>query len=229
MTAELPGLKKEDVDVQITRDGVEIKAATGWKQDERAKNYVRKERGSRSVYRMIRLPEEVKTDVAEASLKNGILEVVLPKKAPKAKKKLTVKWENHAPSTFQQVQCYKMIRLKRVYEAPSWDDGYRILVDKLWPRGLSKDKALVDLWLKEVAPSTNLRKWFFHDPEKWEKFKKKYLAELRSKEDILDKIRQAERERGTVTLVYAAKDEKLNDAVVLLSALRNVKGNVGRG
>ena len=91
LTAELPGFKKEDVDVQITRDGVEVKAATDWKQDERARNYVRKERGSRSVYRMIRLPEEVKTDVAEASLKDGILEVVLPKKAPKAKRKLAVK------------------------------------------------------------------------------------------------------------------------------------------
>lgn len=91
LTAELPGFKKEDIDLEITRDGVEIKAATRWKQDDTRKSYVHKERGSRSVYRMIRLPEEVKTDMAEANLKDGVLEVTLPKKAPKPKKKLTVK------------------------------------------------------------------------------------------------------------------------------------------
>ena len=89
LTAELPGFKKEDIDLEITRDGVEIKAATGWKQDVERKSYVHKERGSRSVYRSIRLPEEVKTELAEATLKDGVLEVVLPKKAPKPKKKLT--------------------------------------------------------------------------------------------------------------------------------------------
>ena len=91
LTAEVPGFKKEDIDLEITRDGVEIKAATGWKQDVERKSYVHKERGSRSVYRSIRLPEEVKTELAEATLKDGVLEVVLPKKAPKPKKKLTVK------------------------------------------------------------------------------------------------------------------------------------------
>lgn len=91
LTAELPGFKKENIDLQITRDSVEINAATGWKQDDKTSSYVRKERGSRSVYRMIRLPEEVKTDAAEASLKDGVLEVALPKKILKQKKKLAVR------------------------------------------------------------------------------------------------------------------------------------------
>lgn len=91
LTAELPGFKKEDIDLEVTRDGVEIKAARSWKQDVEKKSYLHKERGSRSFYRSIRLPEEVKTDKAEATLKDGVLEVVLPKKAPKPKKKLTVK------------------------------------------------------------------------------------------------------------------------------------------
>lgn len=91
LTAELPGFRKEDIDLEITRDGVEIKAARGWKQDVERKNYVHRERGSRSFYRSIRLSEEVKTDKAEATLKDGVLEVVLPKKTPKPKKKLTVK------------------------------------------------------------------------------------------------------------------------------------------
>jgi HSP20 family protein len=91
LTAELPGFKKEDIDLEITRDGVEIKAERSWKKDVEKKNYVHKERGNRSFYRSVRLPEEVKTDKSEATLKDGELEVVLPKKAPKPKKKLTVK------------------------------------------------------------------------------------------------------------------------------------------
>jgi HSP20 family protein len=91
LTAELPGFKKEDVDVQISEDSVEIKAACKWKRDDSTKSYVHRERGSRSFYRIIRLPEEVKADATEANLKDGVLEVILPKKAPKAKKKVTVK------------------------------------------------------------------------------------------------------------------------------------------
>ena len=113
-----------------------------------------------------------------------------------------------------------MIKTERIYNAPTGDD-FRILVDRLWPRGLRKDELKVDLWLKEIAPSADLRKWFSHDPEKWSVFKKKYKSELSRKEDIFNRIWEIEREKGTVTLVFGAKDEKMNDAVVLLSALMN--------
>ena len=116
-----------------------------------------------------------------------------------------------------------MIRIKRVYEAPSVEDGYRILVDRLWPRRLSREKAKVDLWLKEIAPSDTLRKKFRHDPAKWEEFKEKYMEELRSKEDLLRKIKQIEEERGMVTLLYAAKDELHNNAVVLSIVLKDYR------
>lgn len=90
----------------------------------------------------------------------------------------------------------------------------RILIDRLWPRGISKEKAGIDLWLKEVAPSTELRKWFGHDPEKWSEFRKRYTAELRANQEPIDKIREFA-DRGPVTLIYAAHDEEHNDAVVL--------------
>ena len=106
------------------------------------------------------------------------------------------------------------IRLKRAYEAPSDDDGTRILVERLWPRGVSKDKAAIDLWLKEVAPSTPLRKWYGHDPDKWEEFRKRYRAQLDEKDEVLDDLRRRLRERP-VTFVFAAKDEEHNSAVVL--------------
>jgi uncharacterized protein YeaO (DUF488 family) len=83
-----------------------------------------------------------------------------------------------------------MIRIKRIYEQTAEEDGFRILVDRLWPRGLSKKKAKVDLWLKEIAPSSELRKWFSHDPDKWEEFKKKYEQELLTKQPLLKEIRQ---------------------------------------
>ncbi|HHX36207.1 MAG TPA: DUF488 domain-containing protein [Gammaproteobacteria bacterium] len=106
------------------------------------------------------------------------------------------------------------ITIKRVYEAPSREDGRRILVDRLWPRGLTKEKANVDLWLKEIAPSTELRKWFDHDPSKWNEFKKRYLQELKANNDAVQILRE-ELKKGKVTLVYAAKDEEHNDAVVI--------------
>ncbi|MDI6847731.1 MAG: DUF488 family protein [Candidatus Bathyarchaeia archaeon] len=96
-----------------------------------------------------------------------------------------------------------MIKIKRVYDAPSKEDGYRILVDRLWPRGLSKEKAKVDLWLKEIAPSNELRKKFCHNSAKREEFKEKYAEELKSKGDLLRKIKQIEEEKGTATLLYA--------------------------
>jgi uncharacterized protein YeaO (DUF488 family) len=107
-----------------------------------------------------------------------------------------------------------MISLKRVYEKPSRDDGLRILVDRLWPRGLTKKRAAVDLWLKEVAPSPELRKWFGHDPARWQEFKKRYWAELRDKKAAVNLLRQKSRE-GTITLVYAARNEEHNGALAL--------------
>lgn len=106
------------------------------------------------------------------------------------------------------------IRIKRVYEQPDEQDGRRILVDRLWPRGLTKEKAKVDLWLKDIAPSTALRKWFGHDPEKWEAFKERYLAELKNNGEQVRILKQ-ELDKGVVTLVYAAKDEKHNEAIVI--------------
>jgi len=106
------------------------------------------------------------------------------------------------------------IRIKRVYEQPDQHDGRRILVDRLWPRGLTKEKASVDLWLKDIAPSTELRKWFGHDPGKWAEFKGRYLAELKGNSEQIRLLKQ-ELDKGIVTLVYGAKDEEHNEAVVI--------------
>lgn len=112
------------------------------------------------------------------------------------------------------------IKTKRIYDALAVDDGFRILVDRLWPRGLKKDGATFDLWLKEIAPSDALRQWFGHDPAKWAEFKKRYFAELRSKQDLVALLRQHAR-AGAVTLLYSAKDEKHNNAVALLEYLQS--------
>ena len=112
-----------------------------------------------------------------------------------------------------------MIKIKRVYEAAAEDDGFRILVDRLWPRGISKEKAKIDLWLKEVAPSDELRKWFAHDSEKWGEFKKKYGEELAAKQELLKEVRRIEKEKGMVTLVYSARDMEHNNAVALKAVL----------
>jgi uncharacterized protein YeaO (DUF488 family) len=106
------------------------------------------------------------------------------------------------------------IKIKRVYEQPDKDDGRRILVDRLWPRGLTKEKASVDLWLKDIAPSTELRKWYGHDPDKCEEFKERYLSELKGNSEQIWLLKQ-EMEKGVVTLVYGAKDEEHNEAVVI--------------
>jgi uncharacterized protein YeaO (DUF488 family) len=111
------------------------------------------------------------------------------------------------------------INIKRAYDAAEKTDGYRILVDRLWPRGISKEKAGIDLWLKGIAPSDDLRKWFGHDPERWPEFKTKYRAELANRRELLQELKQLESEHGTITLVYAAKDEAHNDAVVLKDVL----------
>ena len=106
------------------------------------------------------------------------------------------------------------LKLKRVYEAPQKDDGTRILVDRLWPRGLTKEKAKVDLWLKEIAPSTGLRKWFGHDPKKWRSFRKRYETELKDHADEI-KLLKSKVKEGTVTLIYGAHDREHNEALVL--------------
>jgi uncharacterized protein YeaO (DUF488 family) len=106
------------------------------------------------------------------------------------------------------------IKVKRVYEQPDKDDGVRILVDRLWPRGLTKEKAAVDLWLKEIAPSTELRKWFGHDPDKWRSFRGRYETEIRHNHDLV-KVLKDKAKGGTVTLVYGARDQKHNEALVL--------------
>jgi uncharacterized protein YeaO (DUF488 family) len=110
------------------------------------------------------------------------------------------------------------IRIKRVYQEPHKNDGTRILVDRLWPRGLTKVDAQVDLWLKDIAPSNDLRKWFAHDPAKWAEFQIRYGNELKEKKEQIALLKQ-EAVKGPITLLYAAKDEEHNQAVVLQKLL----------
>jgi len=106
------------------------------------------------------------------------------------------------------------IKIKRVYEEPVKEDGIRILVDRLWPRGLTKEKAGVDLWVKDIAPGTELRKWFAHDPKKWNEFRKKYLQEFKNNEEQVSNLRKHVK-NSSVTLVYGARDQENNEAHVL--------------
>jgi uncharacterized protein YeaO (DUF488 family) len=106
------------------------------------------------------------------------------------------------------------MKIKRVYEAAQIEDGKRILVDRLWPRGLTKEKARVDIWLKDIAPSTDLRKWFGHEPAKWNEFRKRYIEELKNNEKQTSILKE-QLKTGMVTLVYAAKDKEHNEAIVL--------------
>ena len=115
-----------------------------------------------------------------------------------------------------------MIKLKRACEAASKDDGLRILVERLWPRGVSKQKARIDLWLKTLAPSTELRRWYSHDPARWPQFRKRYRAELKGQGDVLALLKHVTEER-TVTFVYAASDEERNSAVALKEFLERGK------
>lgn len=108
-----------------------------------------------------------------------------------------------------------MLKLKRIYESPQASDGFRVLVDRVWPRGVSKDRAHIALWLKEVGPSTALRKWFGHDPRRWPEFQKRYRQELREKSELTERVAQLEKEHRVVTLVFSARDEERNQAVVL--------------
>lgn len=111
------------------------------------------------------------------------------------------------------------VQIKRIYESKAPEDGTRILVDRLWPRGLSKEKAHIDLWLKDIAPSPALRKWFNHDPRKWNTFQERYIQELGSNNASL-KVLKAEVKKGKVTLLFAAKDEQCNNARVLQNLLK---------
>src|SRR5262245_17055517 len=109
---------------------------------------------------------------------------------------------------------FEMIKLKRVYEKPARGDGLRILVERLWPRGVRKEYAKIDLWLKDLAPSTELRKWFGHDPAKWPEFQKRYGAELRQKKEAIDALRKKSKQ-ATVTLVFSTKDELHSSALAI--------------
>jgi uncharacterized protein YeaO (DUF488 family) len=111
-----------------------------------------------------------------------------------------------------------VILLKRVYDPVSQADGKRILVDRLWPRGLSKEKAGLDEWMKDIAPSDELRKWFSHDPSKWQKFKNRYKKELKNKAELIEKLKE-ETQKGKVTLLFSAKDSAHNNAIVLKEVL----------
>lgn len=115
------------------------------------------------------------------------------------------------------------IRLKRIYDKQVKSDGYRVLVDRLWPRGVSKVDANIDLWLKDVAPSEHLRKWFNHQPEKWNEFKKRYFRELDANPKLIDRLAEWLGNRQ-LTLLYAAKDSNHNNAVALKEYLERKSG-----
>lgn len=113
------------------------------------------------------------------------------------------------------------IHLKRAYAAPSEKDGRRILVDRLWPRGIKKEELDIDFWMKEVAPSSELRRRFGHDPQKWEEFRSRYFRELDERPDAVEKLME-EAKKGPVTLVFAAKNERHNNAVALAEYLKKI-------
>jgi uncharacterized protein YeaO (DUF488 family) len=113
----------------------------------------------------------------------------------------------------------RRLRLKRAYDAPAPEDGLRILVDRLWPRGLKKADARIDHWVKEVAPSTKLRRWFGHDPARWDEFRRRYAAELRENSSALEELRAHLGGRGAATLLFSAHDEAHNNAVALKQIL----------
>ncbi|MGH6742524.1 MAG: DUF488 domain-containing protein [Bradyrhizobium sp.] len=117
------------------------------------------------------------------------------------------------------------IRIKRAYDPPDKDDGVRVLVDRLWPRGLRKERAAVTLWLKEIAPSAELRKWFRHDPARWVEFSRRYRAELAHNDEAVARLADLSA-RGPLTLLYAAHDTEHNDALVLIDYLRDHRDGV---
>ena len=114
-----------------------------------------------------------------------------------------------------------MIQIKRIYDTPHIDDGYRVLVDRLWPRGISKENARLDEWIKEISPSNALRSWFDHDAKKWEGFKEKYLEELKNNAEHIKHLKSLEKQHNKISLLFAAKAEAYNNAVVLKYVLDN--------
>jgi uncharacterized protein YeaO (DUF488 family) len=125
-----------------------------------------------------------------------------------------------SPDAASKVQTSR-VRLKRAYAEPHESDGVRVLVDRLWPRGLQKERAKVDIWLKDIAPSAELRRWFGHDPRRWEEFERRYREELRGNAELLN-VLKVWRDLGVVTLLFAARDEDHNNAVVLKAVLENM-------
>ena len=115
-----------------------------------------------------------------------------------------------------------MVKIKRVYDPLSSEDGIRILIDRLWPRGIKKEEAKIDEWMKEIAPTTDLRKWFSHDPAKWPEFRKRYITELKNKSELFERLR-SEAKKGTITLLFAAKDAEHPNAVILKEVIEKGK------
>ncbi len=116
-----------------------------------------------------------------------------------------------------------MFKLKRIYESAEAQDGYRVLVDRIWPRGMSKERARIELWVKEIGPSDALRKWFGHNPVRWPEFQKRYRRELKKNTELIDRLRELDKKYGTVTLLYSARDDRRNQAVVLCAFLRSTR------
>ena len=116
---------------------------------------------------------------------------------------------------FNAVNNFGMIKIRRIYDQAEPGEGYRVLVDRLWPRGISKEKACWDEWMREVAPGNELRKWYGHDPSRWETFRERYRQELGSRNDLLLRLRDLERAHGTLTLLYSSKEQSINNAVAL--------------
>ncbi len=112
-----------------------------------------------------------------------------------------------------------MIKVKRIYEERDRADGYRVLVDRLWPRGVKKDSGAIDLWMKEIAPGTELRKWFHANPTQWQRFRQRYERELKSRGELLDKLRELEEKYGTITLLYSSRSTDHNHAMLIYEAL----------
>ncbi len=112
-----------------------------------------------------------------------------------------------------------MFTIRRIYHKPEEQEKYRVLVDRLWPRGISKDQKAFDEWMKDIAPGDELRKWFSHDPAKWPVFREKYMDELKTKPDLVARLKELEKTFGVVTLLYAAKDDAHNNALVLMDFL----------
>ena len=130
--------------------------------------------------------------------------------------------QHHRKNSVSKMIAADRVRLKRAYESPASDDGIRILIDRLWPRGVKKANAAIDEWMKEIAPSTELRKWFGHDPERWPEFRRRYRSEIRQHPDEFKRLREFA-QHGQLTLVYSAHDSEHNDAVVLRSLLLGEK------